>query len=188
LALYGTSETGSISVKRTGGKDAFSDLLEGVKIRLEANGEVALNSPGLFPGYYHSPEITRQNMTADGWWLTGDLGEIKDGKLALKGRSNERISKSGYSIYPQEIEWALSQSPEVKEVRVVGVSSAASVNDRIVAFYSGTATGEGLTDYSKTNLPRSWRPDQFVKLKELPKNRTGKVIINKLREMAEKSV
>ena len=187
LDRYGTSETGSIAIRRPDEADAFGDLLDGVNIRLEKGGEVALKSPGLFPGYYDNSKETTRSMTPDGWWLTGDIGELHEGKLKLKGRSKERITKSGYSIYPQEIEWALRQTPEIEEVSVVGVNSAQSVDDKVVAFYVGTGSPSSLADFSKANLPRSWRPDKFVGLKELPKGRTGKVLIAKLKEMAEQT-
>lgn len=186
LDRYGTSETGSIAIKRPKEPEAFGDLLDEVKIRLETNGEVALQSPGLFPGYFRNPDATAKSMTSDGWWLTGDIGELRGGSLVLKGRAKERISKSGYSIYPQDIEWALRQHPQVKEVKVMGLHAPGAVNDRVTAFYVGGAAAEALNVFSRENLPRSWRPDEFIKLTVLPKGRTGKVLIGKLREMAEK--
>jgi acyl-CoA synthetase (AMP-forming)/AMP-acid ligase II len=184
---YGTSETGSISITQPSESASFGQLLDGVKVRIEQGGGIALSSPGLFPGYYRNPEATRKNTTADGWWLTGDIGELKDGKLALKGRSMARIIKSGYTVYPQDIEWALSRNSQVKVVSVLGMQSPGSIDDKVVAFYEGAADGEELKDYSKQNLPRSWRPDHFVRLDKLPRGRNGKVLIGKLREMAEQN-
>jgi len=186
LDRYGTSETGSIAIRQPSEPGSFGDILEGVEIRLEKSGEVALKSPGLFPGYYRNSDETSRNCTTDGWWLTGDIGEFHDGELTLKGRAKERITKSGYSIYPQEIEWALRQYPAIREVRIVGVHSADSVDDKIVAFYVGSGNSQSLIEFSKANLPRSWRPDRFVPLDELPKGRTGKVLIGKLKAMAER--
>jgi acyl-CoA synthetase (AMP-forming)/AMP-acid ligase II len=185
LDRYGTSETGSIAIRRPAEENAFGDLLEGVEVRLDSGGKVAIKSPGVFPGYYLNPEATQQNMTKDGWWLTGDIGEMRAGKLVLKGRSTERILKSGYSIYPQDIEWALAQTAGVDEVRVVGLHSPAHVDDQVVAFYSGSTSRETLFLYSKTNLPRSWRPDEFIKLDKLPRTSNGKPKISELKRLAE---
>lgn len=185
LDRYGTSETGSIAIRQASEPEAFGDLLDGVELRLEPSGEVALKSPGLFPGYFRSPRATRKHMTADSWWLTGDIGEMRNGQLVLKGRNQERITKSGYSIYPQDIEWALSQNPKIGEVKVIGLASEKSTDDKVVAFYTGSAVRQSLQEYSKANLPRSWRPDRYVRLDQLPKGRTNKVQIGKLREIAE---
>ena len=183
LDRYGTSETGSIAIRPSSSAHDFSaEPLAGVKVRIETGGEVAILSPGLFPGYYKNLEATKKSLTQDGWWLTGDLGEIKDGRLILRGRAKERIQKSGYSIYPQDIEWALKQSPGVTEVKVTHVETS-SLDDKIFAFFSGQASKEDLIEYSRLNLPRSWRPDEFLKLKSIPKTANGKPQMTKLRSM-----
>lgn len=188
LDRYGTSETGSIAIKTAATKGSFGELLAGVKIKLEKGGEVALKSPGLFPGYLDNQQATKRNITKGGWWLTGDIGEMVDGRLVLKGRSKEKISKSGYSIYPQDVEWALRQDSRVREVKVVGVKLKKSLDDKTVAFYAGDIDKAQLEQYSKTNLPRSWRPDVFAKLDALPRTANGKPKLAKLEQMAREAV
>lgn len=188
---YGTSETGSIAIKNGADDETFGKLLDGVEIRLEKGGEVALKSPGLFPGYFNNADATNKNMTPDGWWLTGDIGELKQGKLILKGRSKEKISKAGYSIFPQDIEWGLLQAPGVDEVKVVGMPNLSNkyiTQDRVVAFFTGTALAPQVEQFSSLNLPRSWRPDSFVKLAKIPKTANGKPKLAELRNLAEKGI
>ncbi|HEU5004545.1 MAG TPA: class I adenylate-forming enzyme family protein [Candidatus Saccharimonadales bacterium] len=186
LDRYGTSETGSIAFKHDANSGIFDTVLEGVELRVEPDGEVALISPGLFPGYLNNQEATTKSLTKDGWWLTGDIGETKNGKLILKGRTKERINKSGYSIYPQDIEWALKQNKKIREVKVISTPVEHHLDDKVFAFYAGDANGQELVEYSKLNLPRSWRPDEFIKINEIPRNANGKYSLVKLHELLNK--
>jgi acyl-CoA synthetase (AMP-forming)/AMP-acid ligase II len=127
-------------------------------------------------------------MTKDGWWLTGDIGELRDGKLILKGRTKERITKSGYSIYPQDIEWALAQNPNVREVKIISLPNSKKLDDKVIAFVAGDITEPELELYSKTDLPRSWRPDAFIKIDSIPKTPNGKPKLSALKEMASSSL
>ncbi|HET6863985.1 MAG TPA: class I adenylate-forming enzyme family protein [Candidatus Saccharimonadales bacterium] len=191
LDRYGTSETGSIAIKNGDGDETFGELLDGVQIRLEKGGEVALKSPGLFPGYFNNAGATKKNMTPDGWWLTGDIGELKRGKLILKGRTKEKISKAGYSIFPQDIEWGLHQAPGVEEVKVIGLPNSSDeyiAQDKVVAFFTGSAPEGQVKQFSSLNLPRSWRPDVFVKLEKIPKTANGKPRLAELKSLGEKSI
>jgi acyl-CoA synthetase (AMP-forming)/AMP-acid ligase II len=188
LDRYGTSETGSIAIKTASHHDTFGEPLEGVKLKVGRNGEVALKSPGLFPGYFKNQAATKKNMTKDGWWLTGDIGELRDGKLILKGRTKERITKSGYSIYPQDIEWALAQNPNVREVKIISLPNSKKLDDKVIAFVAGDITEPELELYSKTDLPRSWRPDAFIKIDSIPKTPNGKPKLSALKEMASSSL
>jgi acyl-CoA synthetase (AMP-forming)/AMP-acid ligase II len=188
LDRYGTSETGSIAIRSGSGDDGFGKLLEGVQIRLQKNGEVAMKSPGLFPGYYKNKPATKANMTADGWWLTGDIAEMQGDKLILKGRTKEKISKGGYSIFPQDIEWALTHHGDIGEVKVIGlvdISKKTNPEDRIVAFITGPAEVKTLQTYAAENLPRSWRPDDYIKIDKIPKTANGKPKIQELKHKAE---
>ncbi|HET7827609.1 MAG TPA: class I adenylate-forming enzyme family protein [Candidatus Saccharimonadales bacterium] len=190
LDRYGTSETGSMAIRTDAAKNSFGELLADVKIRLEPNGEVAMKSPGLFPGYYHNQAATKASLTKDGWWLTGDIGELHAGGLVLRGRSKDKINKAGYSVFPQDIEWALAQHPPVKEVKVIGLpneSNKLNPEDWIAAIFSGSVTERALKDYAKLNLPRSWRPDIFIKVDQIPKTANGKPRLAELKALAEQA-
>ena len=67
-------------------------------------------------GYYNSPELTEKTIT-DGWLRTGDIAELNEnGRLKIKGRSDDMIIRAGINIYPQEIEAELKKDPRTKEV------------------------------------------------------------------------
>lgn len=80
-------------------------------------GEIIARGPNVMKGYFHNEEVTRKAFTAEGWFITGDLGLIdSDGYLFIKGRSkNIIVGPSGENIYPEELEFHLSQNPCVLE-------------------------------------------------------------------------
>lgn len=96
--------------------------LPGVEIRIEG-GELMARGDNIFSGYYENDEATRQAFSADGWFLTGDLGERDAyGFIHLKGRRKELIvTGSGINVYPDEIEEVLNRLPGVREACVVGL-------------------------------------------------------------------
>lgn len=94
--------------------------LPAYEIRRADNGEILLRGKGLFDAYF-SPWQTRQKFQPDGWFHTGDLGEIDpDGNLRLMGRCKAVINFSGMKIFPQEVEAVLDQFPGVAEALVYG--------------------------------------------------------------------
>ena len=88
----------------------------GVVLRLDninpdtRQGEIVAKTPSIMLGYYKNPEATKEAFTADGWFRTGDLGELgKDGYLYIKGRlKNMIVGPSGENIYPEDIETVLN--------------------------------------------------------------------------------
>ena len=85
-------------------------------------GEILIKSPTLMLGYYEDEEATREVMTEDGYFRTGDIGYVDDDKFVyITGRSkNVIVTQNGKNIYPEEIETLLGKSPEIKDVMVYG--------------------------------------------------------------------
>jgi long-chain acyl-CoA synthetase len=77
--------------------------LPGTELSLR-DGEVWLRSPDLMSGYWEDPVATAAALDADGWLRTGDLGELRDGFLVLRGRGVEVINRGGEKYYPVEVE------------------------------------------------------------------------------------
>lgn len=99
--------------------------LPGVKLKVEdpgpdGYGEVLARGPNVMMGYYRNPQRTREVLTRDGWFRTGDLGRLDwRGRLYLAGRKkNVIVLESGKNVYPEEVEWELSRIPEIEEVMV----------------------------------------------------------------------
>ncbi len=68
------------------------------------DGEVVLRTPDVMRGYWADPAATRAVLSQDGWLRTGDLGELRDGFLVLRGRRDEVINRGGEKFYPLDIE------------------------------------------------------------------------------------
>lgn len=100
--------------------------LPGVELQIsrpgpDGNGEIIARGPNIMKGYYKNKEATDE-VIVDGWFHTGDLGRFdKDGNLYITGRCKDVIVLgSGINVYPDEVEFALSKSPFIKEVCVFG--------------------------------------------------------------------
>jgi long-chain acyl-CoA synthetase len=116
---YGTTECSPgltfnrIELNRLG---SVGTPLPGVEIKVAADGEVLARGPNVFKGYWENEEATRAVLDKDGWYHTGDLGEIdKDGFLWLKGRKKDMIALAdGTKVYPEDIENALAADPRIE--------------------------------------------------------------------------
>lgn len=129
LVGYGLTETSptcavpKVSAPRLG---SSGYALSGVAIRIASPdphtgiGEVEIRGDNVMKGYFKLPELTAEVMTDDGWFKTGDLGNLdRDGYLFIRGRSkNMVLGPSGENIYPEEIESFFFEYPYVNEVLV----------------------------------------------------------------------
>ena len=122
---YGLTETASsLSVNDP---DAFKfgtvgRAVDGCEVRLDDDGEILVRSDTVFAGYYKEPEATAAAFTADGWFRTGDVGEIdEDGYVKITDRKKDLIiTAGGKNIAPQNLENALKASRFVSQALVVG--------------------------------------------------------------------
>jgi len=186
LERYGSSETGLIASNTLDTRipGVVGRVLPDVTVRVTESGELAMDSPGRFLGYFKNEEATRKNSTSDGLWLTGDIGEFDEtGNLKLKGRIQEKIKKLGYTVYPRDVEWALLKNSKIHDAVVIGVQVPGSLSDIMVYFLVTDLSEEEIKAFCKQNLPGAWRPDQLVMLDEVPKTRSGKPKLAQLRAM-----
>ncbi|MBU1083163.1 acyl--CoA ligase [Patescibacteria group bacterium] len=185
LERYGASETGLVASNSLLGRipGSVGHLLPNVRIEIQSDGEIGLESPGLFLGYYKNEDATKAKYTSEGWWLTGDIGTFENNVLTLKGRIQEKIKKFGYTIYPRDVEWAMLKNPKVKEIVVLGIQKPNSLNDEITYFINSTLTEAEIEEYCKLNLPSAWRPDKVFFIPEIPKTKSGKPELAKLKSL-----
>jgi len=97
-------------------------VLPGQEIKFSREGEILVRGDNVTPGYYKRPDLHDQYFE-DGWYRTGDVGEIdSDGFLRIKGRTKNMIlSASGMNVYPEDIEAEINRAPGVKEACILGV-------------------------------------------------------------------
>lgn len=149
-------------------------------------GQIEVRGPNVFKGYWQMPEKTADELRANGFFITGDLGKVDDdGYLHIVGRNKDLIISGGYNIYPKEIELILDEDPQVLESAVIGVPHAdfgETVLGVIVPKEGQTPDLEALMETMKTTLARFKHPRKLVLIDELPRNTMGKVQKNILRE------
>jgi long-chain acyl-CoA synthetase len=122
---YGLTETAPVLAANTMESQLAGSVgkaVPGVEFKLEKN-EILARGANVFPGYYQNEQATTEAFTADGWFRTGDLGELDgDGNLYIKGRCKELIvTGAGINVYPDEIERILDTVSGVRESCVIGL-------------------------------------------------------------------
>jgi long-chain acyl-CoA synthetase len=127
LEAYGLTETSPgitcYRFDRGGVKfGTVGPLLTDVQVKIAEDGEILVKSPGIMLGYYNRPERTREVMDEEGWFHTGDIGVIEDGKyLKITDRKKEMFkTSSGRYIAPQVIEQRVKESPFIEQIMVIG--------------------------------------------------------------------
>ena len=152
------------------------------------SGEIQTRSAHNFAGYWRRPDATAAAFTADGWFRTGDLGELRaDGRLRLVGRIKEMYKSGGYNVYPREIELALEAHPAVALAAVVAVPDPLwqEVGVAYVATRAPVSAAE-LAEHCRARLANYKVPKRVVIENDLPLLPIGKVDKRALRERAER--
>ncbi|HLM66258.1 MAG TPA: AMP-binding protein, partial [Longimicrobium sp.] len=153
--------------------------VDGSVLPVESVGEVAVRGPGVMRGYYRQPGETAQVFTADGFFLTGDLGMVdEEGFLHLIGRRKEMIIRGGFNVYPREVEDRLHAHPAVLDVAVVGLPDEILGEVAcacIVPVEGAIVTGEEIRDFCREVLADYKVPDLVRFLDSFPLTGSGKV-------------
>ena len=149
-------------------------------------GGIEVRGPNVFRGYWRMPEKTAQDMRADGFFRTGDLGRLDpDGYLEIVGRDKDLIITGGYNVYPREVEEVLDAQPGVLESAVIGVPDA-DMGEGVLAVLVPAPDARpdlaAIEEALAARLARYKRPRRMVVAPELPRNAMGKVQKAALRE------
>ncbi|WP_256330373.1 class I adenylate-forming enzyme family protein [Variovorax sp. YR216] len=198
---YGITECSpTISFTRMGDPRAdttVGPVIPGVDVRLVGQegaevpsgevGELHVKGPNVMLGYYKAPELTSGVIDANGWFNTGDLARFDGDYLHIAGRTKELIIRSGFNVYPPEVEAVLATHPAVAACAVVGRKVPG--NEEVVAFVQlregEQATSEQIADYVGQRLAPYKRPAE-VRIKDaLPATTAGKILKHELAKEAE---
>ena len=149
-------------------------------------GMIEVRGPNVFSGYWNMPDKTREELRADGYFITGDLGMIDAaGYVHIVGRGKDLIITGGYNVYPKEVEGELDALPGVLESAVIGLPhrDLGEGVTAVVVAHPGQAIDEaGLLAAMDGRLARFKLPKRVLVVPELPRNAMGKVQKNLLRD------
>jgi long-chain acyl-CoA synthetase len=185
---YGLTESGpTVSQTRLDaprGDTSVGHPIPGVEVRImEATGELWVRGPNVMAGYYRDPAQTGATLHPGGWLATGDVATRgEDGALFIAGRLKELIIRSGFKVYPLEVETALNSHPAVLQSAVVG-HAAGGGEEEVVAFVeaAGEVDAQALQDWLRTRLAPYKRPSRIVFMDALPAAPSGKILKSRLR-------
>ena len=203
---YGVTEC-SPTIAQTRVEEPRSDtsvgrILPGVEVRLVgpgcqpvAEGEVGelwVRGPTVMKGYYRAPEETAAAIDEAGWFNTRNLARLENGNLFIVGRTKELIVRSGFNVYPAEVEAVLNAHPAVVRSAVIGRTvQGVEADEEVVAFVqllpdSSLKTDE-LAEHAARHLAPYKTPSRILLVPTMPMTPTGKIVKDELAKMVGSS-
>jgi acyl-CoA synthetase (AMP-forming)/AMP-acid ligase II len=190
LNLYGLTETGAVSCCRpddpaTVRHTTAGRLLPGFEMRLDEAatsepglGELELRGPAVVPRYFGRSAGADHPFGPDGWFRTGDLATIEDGRVRIAGRVKELVNVGGFNVFPAEVEAVLLTHADVAGVAVVGVPDE-RVGEALRAFVvprrGSELTASRLLGFARERLAGYKLPYSIRLVDALPLLPSGKI-------------
>jgi malonyl-CoA/methylmalonyl-CoA synthetase len=188
LERYGMSEAVIITSNPLDGERIAGSVgypLPGVELRIggsEETGVIEIRGPSVFGGYWRMPEKNKEEFTADGFFITGDVGHRDpDGRVHISGRAKDMIISGGYNVYPKEIELILDEMPGVVESAVIGLPHP-DFGEGVCAVVIGQGDEAAMIAECRKQLAAFKTPKRILFVEDLPRNAMGKVQKNVLRQ------
>jgi acyl-CoA synthetase (AMP-forming)/AMP-acid ligase II len=198
--VYGTTESGPVTfaphpLGLAKPDTALGWPARGVEVRFltaamqqAGEGVLQVRTGAMMRGYVNLPEQTRQVLTADGWYTTGDVFKrAADGCYSFAGRADDMINCGGENVFPAEIERLLLAHPDIAEAAVVGVDDVVK-GQKPVAFVvlkpGARLSEQEVKGHVLANAPPFQHPRRVKFLAELPLAATSKVDRAALRRLA----
>ena len=196
---YGLSETAPVATANAADSVEFTGTIglpipsteiailddDGRPVPLGQPGEIAIRGPQVMVGYWQRPEETKQVMTADGFFKSGDIGFMDEkGYVTIVDRKKDMVLVSGFNVYPNEVEGVVAMHPGVLECAVVGVSDA-NTGEAVKLFVvrrDPELSKEALLAYCHDELTAYKRPKIIEFRDQLPKTNVGKILRRELRD------
>ena len=182
--LYGLSETGPTHIDDPREKNwtmgSLGYPLDVNECKINNDGEILIKGDNVFIGYYKNESLYKK-IVINGWFYTGDLGEIKDTKYYFTDRKKDLIIKSGINIVPMEIEEIIYQHDEILECVVVGLKDKFQGEEIVAVCVKSSLKNDELLKLEILKLCRSKLslykiPKQIFFWKEIPKTASHKLL------------
>jgi long-chain acyl-CoA synthetase len=156
------------------------------ELRIGEYGEILARGPQVFLGYWNAAEASKETLRG-GWIHTGDVGRFdEEGYVYIGDRKKDLIKRSGYSVFPAEVEALLYRHPAVAECAVIGVRDD-RVGEEVKAFivvkpeFRGRITENQIRDWAKQEMA-AYKYPRLVEFRDsLPKSAVGKILRRELR-------
>ncbi len=183
--LHGVRKPGTVGLPLPGVEIRITDDT-GESVRGGEVGNLQVRGENVFKGYWKLPEKTAEDIAADGWFNTGDQGQIDDdGYVSIVGRAKDMVISGGLNIYPKELELFIDDLPGVRESAIIGVPHA-DFGEAVVAVVvrkpAATVAEQEIIRAAKESLANFKIPKRVVFVDELPRNTMSKVQKNVLRD------
>jgi acyl-CoA synthetase (AMP-forming)/AMP-acid ligase II len=153
-------------------------MFSSVDIEGGSEGEIVLAGPTVFSGYW-GDAVATDEVLADGWYRTGDVGFIDDcGYLQIRGRSKDMVISGGLNVYPAEIEAVLRLHEAVTEAAVIGLPDelwGETVVAVIVAAADVSVTAAQIVEFCRPRLANYKQPRLILFAPSLPQGPTSKI-------------
>lgn len=191
LTAYGQTEAVVVTMCRTDDdpvtvSTTSGRAVPGMEVRIGDHGEILVRGDDVMLGYLDDPEATATTIDADGWLHTGDVGVMDErGYIDITDRLKDMYISGGFNVYPAEVENTLARIDAVAESAVIGVPDErmGEVGRAYVVAKPGrTITSDEVLAYCKEHLANFKIPRSVRVVGSLPRNPSGKVMKNDLRE------
>lgn len=179
--------TGSIGLPVPSTEIAIRDDFQN-NLSLRESGEICIRGPQVTPGYWHNEAETAKIFDDDGFLRTGDIGYMDEqGYIYILDRKKDMILVSGFNVYPNEVEAAAVQHPDIIEAAAIGVPDARS--GEVVKLYvisRNKALSEVQVIEHCRQLLSGYKVPKYVEFRDdLPRTNVGKILRRKLKDEAE---
>ena len=167
---------------------------EEIEVPVGEVGELWMKGPNIFKGYHNNPEGTKNALTEDGYFKTGDVGyQDNEGNFYITDRVKELIKYKGFQVPPAELEGLLISHPKINDVAVVGVYDKDQATEVPRAYIvaapgvqGGKKTEDDIVEWLKAKVANHKRLRGGVRLvDEIPKSASGKILRRVLKIKAQ---
>ncbi len=192
--LYGLSETGPTHIDDPREKKwqpgSIGIPIDVNECKVSENGELLIKGDNVFIGYYKNQNLY-EDVVVNGWFQTGDLGYIDNGRHYFTDRKKDLIIKGGINIVPMEIEEVIYKHSEILECVVVGREDSIHGEEVVaVCVTNGSITEENLSkeilEICRAELSSYKIPKQIYFWEELPKTASHKLLRKDVRKKINK--